>query len=96
MEKVIKRDGREELFNKDKIINAVEAAFQDIDEGSPEKAHLKAREIANFVSNIDENLTVEQIQDIVEEKLMAIATPRMLLGKISANNVHVTGASVIA
>ena len=71
MEKVIKRDGREELFNKDKIIKAVEAAFQDIDEGSPEKAHLKAREIANFVSNIDENLTVEQIQDIVEEKLMA-------------------------
>ena len=61
MEKVIKRDGREELFNKDKIIKAVEAAFQDIDEGSPEKAHLKAREIANFVSNIDENLTVEQI-----------------------------------
>jgi len=71
MEKVIKRDGRKELFNKEKIVRAVELAFQDGENEITEKAHLKAREIANFVAGIEEDLTVEQIQDIVEEKLMA-------------------------
>ena len=71
MKKVIKRDGRTELFDKEKIVRAVELSFQDIEGEISEKAHLKAREIANFVSNIEEDLSVEQIQDIVEEKLMA-------------------------
>lgn len=71
MKKVIKRDGRTELFDKEKIVRAVELSFQDIENEISEKAHLKAREIANFVSNIEEDLSVEQIQDIVEEKLMA-------------------------
>ena len=71
MKKVIKRDGRTELFDKEKIVRAVELSFQDIENEISEKAHLKAREIANYVSNIEEDLSVEQIQDIVEEKLMA-------------------------
>lgn len=71
MKKVIKRDGRTELFDKEKIVRAVELSFQDIENEISEKAHLKAREIANFISNIEEDLSVEQIQDIVEEKLMA-------------------------
>ena len=71
MKKVIKRDGRTELFDKEKIVRAVELSFQDIENEISEKAHLKAREIANFIANIEEDLTVEQIQDIVEEKLMA-------------------------
>lgn len=71
MKKVIKRDGRTELFDKEKIVRAVELSFQDIENEISEKAHLKAREIANYISNIEEDLSVEQIQDIVEEKLMA-------------------------
>ena len=71
MKKVIKRDGSTELFDKEKIVRAVELSFQDIENEISEKAHLKAREIANYVSNIEEDLSVEQIQDIVEEKLMA-------------------------
>lgn len=71
MKKVIKRDGRAELFDKEKIVRAVELSFQDIENEISEKAHLKAREIANFIANIEDDLTVEQIQDIVEEKLMA-------------------------
>ena len=71
MKKVIKRDGRTELFDKEKIVRAVELSFQDIENEISEKAHLKAREIANFIANIEDDLTVEQIQDIVEEKLMA-------------------------
>ena len=71
MKKVIKRDGRTELFDKEKIVRAVELSFQDIENEISEKAHSKAKEIANYVSNIEEDLSVEQIQDIVEEKLMA-------------------------
>ena len=71
MKKVIKRDGRKELFDKEKIVRAVELSFQDIENEISEKAHLKAREIANFIANIEDDLTVEQIQNIVEEKLMA-------------------------
>ena len=71
MKKVIKRDGRTELFDKEKIVRAVELSFEDVENEISEKAHLKAREIANFISNIEDDLSVEQIQDIVEEKLMA-------------------------
>jgi len=71
MKKVIKRDGRKELFDKEKIVRAVELSFEDVENEISEKAHLKAREIANYVSNIEKDLSVEEIQDIVEEKLMA-------------------------
>lgn len=71
MKKVIKRDGRKELFDKEKIVRAVELSFEDMENEISEKAHLKAREIANYVSNIEKDLSVEEIQDIVEEKLMA-------------------------
>lgn len=71
MKKVIKRDGRKELFDKEKIIRAVELSFEDIENEVSEKAHLKAKEIANYINNIETDLSVEEIQDIVEEKLMA-------------------------
>lgn len=71
MKKVIKRDGRKELFDKEKIVRAVELSFEDVENEISEKAYLKAREIANYVSNIEKDLSVEEIQDIVEEKLMA-------------------------
>ncbi len=71
MKYVVKRDKRTELFNKEKIINAVEAAFNSVENEISDKAHMKAREIANYVGDIEETLDVEKIQDIVEEKLMA-------------------------
>lgn len=71
MEKVIKRDGRKELFNKEKIVRAVELSFEDVEKEISEKAHQKALEIANYISAFEEDMSVEQIQDIVEEKLMA-------------------------
>ena len=71
MEKVIKRNGNEEVFNKEKIVNAVCAAFNDVDNEISEFAKQKANEIATQISKIEKNISVEEIQDIVEDKLMA-------------------------
>lgn len=70
--KVIKRDGREVEFNKQRIREALFNAFQDVDGELTESASRKASEIANYVEKLDkESMSVEEIQNIVEEKLMA-------------------------
>lgn len=73
MTKVIKRDGRKVDFDRNKIIKAVLAAFNEIDgEITPEARH-KASDIVSYISSTWEHdkISVEQIQDIIEEKLMA-------------------------
>ena len=71
MEEVIKRNGNKEAFNKNKIINAVCAAFRDVDNEVSDFAKSKANDIANFISRLETDTSVEEIQDIVEDKLMA-------------------------
>ena len=72
MTKVIKRDGRKAEFDKSKIRNAVLKAFNEVDGTITQEAKTKACEVANYISSLDKNnITVEEIQDIVEEKLMA-------------------------
>lgn len=70
--KVIKRDGREVEFDKSKIRESVLKAYKEID-GEDLDAHArdKAAEIARHVESLDKDLSVEEIQDIVENKLMA-------------------------
>lgn len=68
---VKKRDGRRVKFDKDKIRIAVLKAFIDVDGEETAYAKDKAREIANHIESLDKNMSVEEIQDIVEEKLMA-------------------------
>lgn len=66
---VIKRDGRKENFCKQKIADAINKAFIDVDNVRNDEISNK---IANFIENRDaEVLSVEEIQDIVEDKLMA-------------------------
>lgn len=66
---VIKRDGRKENFCKQKIVDAINKAFIDVDNVRNDEISNK---IANFIENRDaEVLSVEEIQDIVEDKLMA-------------------------
>ena len=48
--KVIKRDGREVEFDKQKIINAVLKAFKEIDRNITVEATIEATEIADFIS----------------------------------------------
>ena len=69
--KVIKRDGRMVLFDSSKIVNAVLKAFEEEDDDITSAAEDKAWEIANYVKNLNKDLKVEEIQDIVEKKLMA-------------------------
>jgi ribonucleoside-triphosphate reductase len=68
---VIKRDGRKQKFNSDKIINAVQSAFEKVDGEITKQATDKAKEIAKYVETMNKTMTVEEIQDIVENKLMA-------------------------
>lgn len=68
---VIKRDGRKVKFDKDKIKIAVLKAFIDVDGEETTYAKDKARDIANYIESLDKDMSVEEIQDIVEEKLMA-------------------------
>ena len=72
MKKVIKRNGKLEEFNKEKIINAVCKAFLDVDGDLSRDNISKAKSIAKYIEDIDEDkIAVESIQNIVEEKLMA-------------------------
>lgn len=68
---VIKRDGRKVDFDKNKIQLAVLKAFLDVDGEETQYAKDKAREIANYIESLNEDMGVEKIQDIVVNKLMA-------------------------
>lgn len=68
---VQKRDGRNVKFDKEKIKIAVLKAFIDVDDEETPYAKEKARDIANYIESLNKSMTVEDIQDIVEEKLMA-------------------------
>ena len=72
--KVIKRDGRVVDFNEQKIIDAILAAFNDVDGEITPYAQEKAENIAYFIEGYMEDetmLNIEEIQDLVEKGLMA-------------------------
>ena len=69
--KVTKRDGREVEFDKTKIRESVQKAFNEVDGEITSHAKDKAAEIARYVESLDKDMTVEEIQDVVEDKLMA-------------------------
>ena len=70
---VTKRDGRIVQFNKDKPAKALEKAFLDIDKEITEDSRQKIESIVASIEKESENkeLSVEDIQDIIEKKLMA-------------------------
>lgn len=68
MNQVIKRDGRVEEFNKTKIESAILRAMKETEVGEDFGI---ARKIAAEIESIDKSLSVEEIQDLVEKKLMA-------------------------
>lgn len=67
MENVIKRDGRIVRFDTTKIVDAILSAMK---ETGCENETL-ALSIANQISSIPNDLSVEEIQDLVEEALMS-------------------------
>ncbi len=71
--KIIKRNGSEELFNVDKIINAVRKANNSSD--TPFLTDEQIIDIADYVeyrcNKMKRAVSVEEIQDMVEDQLMA-------------------------
>lgn len=68
---VVKRDGRIVNFDKEKIIKALEKAFKDIDGKITEDTTQKINVIATSIEKEEKDFSVEEIQDIIEKKLMA-------------------------
>lgn len=76
MKFIKKRDGRRVKFDKTKIQTAVEKAFESVDSELTEYSKEKALNIANFIetevlNNVKEMISVEDIQDMVENGLMS-------------------------
>lgn len=71
--RVIKRNGSEVEFDREKIAGAIRKAFQELYETTDETMETCIEKIANEIEGISKTkqLHVEEIQDIVEKKLMA-------------------------
>lgn len=70
---IIKRDGTKQKFDKMKIVDAVLAAFKELDGEVTDYAYEKAGNIADYIADnaVEKELNVEEIQDLVEKGLMA-------------------------
>lgn len=72
---IIKRDGRVAQFDQNKIIDAVLKAFKQVDDDISDYAYEKAGNIADYIQEYaekaDHQLTVKEIQDLVENGLMS-------------------------
>jgi ribonucleoside-triphosphate reductase (formate) len=73
MKSIIKRDGTRQKFDKNKIIDAVLAAFKEVDGDVTDYALEKSGNIADYIADVAEEreLSIEEIQDYVEKGLMA-------------------------
>ena len=72
---VIKRDGVQQIFDSNKIKNAILKAFKAVDGQITDYAETKAENIANYIEGYCEEetepLSIEEIQDLVENGLMS-------------------------
>lgn len=73
--KIQKRDGRIVDFDQNKIIDAILAAFKEVDGELTDYAYIKAGNIADYIEHYskekDRALSVEEVQDLVEAGLMS-------------------------
>lgn len=70
---VIKRDGTRALFDPNKIINAINKAMISVDGALYETE--TAEDIAELIASFNRDMSVEQIQDMVEHYLMKSERP---------------------
>ena len=78
--KIIKRSGEERPFDVTKIENAIRKASQAVDYKdalSEGRIKLIADEVAGVCAARDRAMTVEEIQDIVETKIMEMGSPEI-------------------
>lgn len=73
--KIQKRDGRIVNFDQNKIIDAILAAFKEVDGELTDYAYIKAGNIADYIEHYskerNKTLSVSEIQDFVEAGLMS-------------------------
>ena len=68
--KIIKRDGRIVDFDRQKIMVAIQKANEEV-RGRQKASKEDIKEIVNYIEDLDKKrMLVEDIQDIIEEKLM--------------------------
>lgn len=65
--KVTKRNGNVVDFDKNKIIVAINKAAKEVD---GQEYPIIAKTIADYIENLDRDMSVEEIQDQIEEQLM--------------------------
>ena len=71
--KIIKRSGQETTFDEEKIINAVRKANKEVNEVSritDQEICAVARSVAEECAHMGRSVSVEEIQDMVENRLM--------------------------
>ena len=73
--KIIKRNGQEVVFDRDKIVQAVWRANEEMDDFakiSREKIIRLAADVEKECNHMGRSVSVEEIQDMVEDRLMAM------------------------
>lgn len=85
---VIKRDGRKVPFEKAKVKLAVIKAFLDVDGEETPYSKEKAREIANYIESLNKDMSVEEIQDIVVNKLMSSSRKDVATHYVEYRHLH--------
>ena len=73
--KIIKRSGTEVAFDIDKIVNAIRAANLEVEEGSrltDRQVIYAAQNVAEACEKAGHTVSVEEIQDLVEDEIMRL------------------------
>ena len=73
--KIIKRSGTEVVFDIEKIVNAIRAANLEVEESSRLTDHqvvYAAQNVAEACENAGHTVSVEEIQDLVEDEIMRL------------------------
>lgn len=85
MENVIKRDGATVPFDKNKIVVAIEKAMGDTNNGVDS---ILSNKIAEEIATKQQDASVEEIQDMVESKLMTSRRKDVAKAYISYRHMH--------
>jgi len=84
---IVKRDGRTEHFDKHKIVHAIEKAARSVGKSETDIL-LTAERIAKEIEGKNKTLSVEEIQNLVEEKLMASSHKDVARSYIQYRHLH--------
>lgn len=91
MKYVIKRDGTEVVFDKDKIYNAIEKANNSVDRSTRISTHLIhaiAEDISDDVEKMMYTTSVEDIQEMVENRLIKYGAAIVVKAYINYRSRH--------